>query len=452
MASHAVGKATRSEAVVRSNVVPLVTIACICLAALCDLPTRITFGSVSGSAILTTFVASLCVVTFPAILPTPMWRWRPVLPLWGFVAWSLFVSATKGVGVPGAQNLLVYLVFASAVTYTTVWCDDEGADTVARWLQRCGWLVAAAYGASVALDGVGAESILGRRSFGLVALIFMALTVPQGSEGGRLARAAPWVLFLLVGLSLSRTATVAAAVLLAARAAHGRNGRKIHRAVALSLLVSVAMLLVAFYVPTVTDRMFGGDRGYTVGGVTLNTEGRTRIWGAVGGDIATSPLIGHGAGSAGTRVAQYVPGQDEPHNDYLRVIYDYGYIGIAIFAWAYLSLIRATWNRARFHRESIMSAAPHTAAVLALLSVAIGMTTDNVLIYAFVMAPLGVMVGLSLRQPFSGTSRPPRTRHESPALNGDGHCLGQEGSTRRRRQVASPNVPDTQHVKHGQPR
>ncbi|MNT90185.1 hypothetical protein D3C72_2310390 [compost metagenome] len=42
------------------------------------------------------------------------------------------------------------------------------------------------------------------------------------------------------------------------------------------------------------------------------------------------------------------------------------------------------------------AAAIHLAAILALFGVAISMATDNPLVYVFVMAPFGILVGASL--------------------------------------------------------
>jgi len=47
-------------------------------------------------------------------------------------------------------------------------------------------------------------------------------------------------------------------------------------------------------------------------------------------------------------------------------------------------------------RRNTAEAHPHLAALLALIALAGAMVTDNVVVYIFLMAPLGVLVGSSL--------------------------------------------------------
>jgi hypothetical protein len=57
----------------------------------------------------------------------------------------------------------------------------------------------------------------------------------------------------------------------------------------------------------------------------------------------------------------------------------------------------ATWRAwARADHEGSEEALPHLAVFLSLLAWILGMITDNVIAYIFLMAPLGVVVGASL--------------------------------------------------------
>jgi O-antigen ligase len=393
MNSRAIGRVSGTT---RSRV-PLVTTGALILAALCDLPTRIAFGQVTLSSLATMLLAILCLVSLPALAAIPVVRFGAIGWVWVFVGWAAFSSAIKGLDLDGVQNLAVYVIFAGTATCTAAWCDDEAAERVTHWLHTAGWAVAAAYAASLVLDGNGSASILGRRSFGLEALVFMAVAVPDARRS-RAARLLPWVLFVLVVLSLSRTATVVAALLLVARLVHTSQGRRLRRAVVPSVVAGAGMVWAAFHVTAISTRVFGGDKAYQLGSLSINTEGRNKLWAVIIDDIGSSPTLGHGAGAASARIDRFYPGLGHPHNDYLRVVYDFGYVGLVLFAVAYLVLMLTAASRAR-RAVALAKAAPHTAALVALLAIAIGMITDNVLIYAFVMAPAGVLVGLSLRPP-----------------------------------------------------
>jgi O-antigen ligase len=360
-----------------------------------DLPGRIVVGGVTGGAFMTAVVTLGSLVLLPRILRARASLLNPLLPLWAFMGWVAIEAAFNGLPFDGVQNVLVFLLFVSVLTVTTVYGPPHAA-TINRWMLRIGWLVAGLYAVSILLDGIGANSVLGRRSFGLEALLFMAITVPMPRPKG-LARWMPWVLFVLVAGSLSRTALVAAGVMLVARAAHGRTRRHLARPIAAALVGALVLAWGIGNVPALHDRFYGGDHGISLGGITLNIngEGRTEIYEDLTDDIHLNHLAGFGPGAASTHLKEGTTGASEPHNDFLRVIYDYGWVGLALLLWAGARLLRATVGGAR-RAPSIADAAPHTTAALVIIAVASGMVTDNVLIYDFVTAPAAVLIGLSL--------------------------------------------------------
>ncbi|NJK53405.1 MAG: O-antigen ligase family protein [Leptolyngbyaceae cyanobacterium SU_3_3] len=130
----------------------------------------------------------------------------------------------------------------------------------------------------------------------------------------------------------------------------------------------------------------------------VNTSGRETIWEAVQSSIDDSPLIGKGPGSVAVPVnAVNKTANGHPHNDYLRLMHDYGYIGLGLWLCGYGSLLVATLrNWLWADRNDRSTAHIHLAALLALVGVALAMLTDNLVIYIFAMAPLGVLVGASI--------------------------------------------------------
>ena len=163
------------------------------------------------------------------------------------------------------------------------------------------------------------------------------------------------------------------------------------------LVVGVSAVL--FYAP-LRDRVFKGDVT-NVGGVSLNVMGRDRVWSENWGWFQQKPIIGWGAGSADRMTAALPPSVGgatvgHPHNDYLRILVDFGVIGLAIWVLTYILLIRMMWKRWR-ERLALNTPAAQVccAAFLALSGIGLTMLVDNPLIEVVKMAPLGMLVGLA---------------------------------------------------------
>ncbi len=122
--------------------------------------------------------------------------------------------------------------------------------------------------------------------------------------------------------------------------------------------------------------------------------------------VSDVPWIGHGVGSADDLINRvYSTAVGHPHNDYLRLLHDYGLLGTCLWGIGYALLLMRTWRawhvstvtkrEGRTH-DSSSELRIHAAAFLALVGVAIAMITDNAIVYMYVIGPLGVLVGLSL--------------------------------------------------------
>jgi hypothetical protein len=121
------------------------------------------------------------------------------------------------------------------------------------------------------------------------------------------------------------------------------------------------------------------------------------MWPLTWHSFLESPWIGKGAGSAGKLVFERTGRLSHPHNDYLRILHDFGLVGLLLWALGFIILVRRTW-RAWRHADVSGSqlAHVHLAAFLALAVVGIDMITSNPIVYIFIMGPLGVLVGSSL--------------------------------------------------------
>lgn len=380
---------------------PVAAMVALLIAAPCDVLTRIDlFGSTSASSVVTVAATVVLVALVPVLLlERPAGSGRIPVAFWLFLIWTGICALGMGVSSVGIQNICVYLLFVMIIALTAR-NREVNVEPYSSVLLAIGWSLAAIYSADLAAHGIGAGDWLGRRSFALEALVVMALSV-AARHRGLPTRLLPYVLFVLIALSLSRTATAVAAGLVLVRLAHRRRGRTRLRVAAACVFLAVLGVLAVEHVPLVHERISGGDQARVLG-LQINTEGRLKMWKALSPNDSLQLWVGHGPGAAELRIKALVRDQDQPHNDYLRLLYDYGVVGLALFLSGYLSILIRTTRAAR-RSISIADAAAHTAAALALVAVAAGMATDNVVIYAFAMAPLGLLVGLSLRRPF-----PPR--------------------------------------------
>ena len=100
---------------------------------------------------------------------------------------------------------------------------------------------------------------------------------------------------------------------------------------------------------------------------------------AIDSRSAVESLIGFGPGAAAALATVVTSGTlKEPHNDWLKILYDYGILG-SIAITAFIALVFST---------------SATGAVIAIAS-AILMTTDNVVMYLYYQFPIVLMVGYS---------------------------------------------------------
>lgn len=120
------------------------------------------------------------------------------------------------------------------------------------------------------------------------------------------------------------------------------------------------------------------------------------MWETTLDSYRTAPWFGKGAGSVEELIERHYPGLGHPHNDYLRILHDAGLVGFLLWVGGFLALIWKTWRGWLVAAPGDPAGRVHLAAGLALVAVALGMLTDNVIVYIFVMAPVAVVVGTSL--------------------------------------------------------
>ena len=414
----------RENGDIRQRGIPFLTALAVAVSAFCDIPAYFSVGGATGSAILTALTAGLGILSLPALIRAGSnSAVRPMLPFIIFTTWSTFLFIVKGTGINGLQTISMLWAFLSIVLTTASFTTAESAAVVRRNIFRAGWAVGLLYSIVLLQSGIGGGGFIGRRSFALEGLIIMAAAVPFVVERARSPRWLPGFLLILISASLSRTALVVGAVLLAIRTSITKRGLRLARLLFLGASAGAVLLWAISSIPELRDRFLGGDQAFSFFGLSISSQGRNNIWGVLLDGVGSSPIIGHGPGAIRVLISTLIPGEKEPHNDFLRALYDTGWVGMVMLVGAVLALLIATGRRA-LRADSPNTGAPHVGAFLALAAFVLGALTDNPIVYDFVMFPLAVIVGLSLRE-----SLPETIKEVKPRQDGLGN--GQRGGLRR---------------------
>jgi O-antigen ligase len=363
-------------------------------------------GEVTTSTSLTALITTLLVIVALVVLyPTWLFSRKPevgrcLLPLLIFLIWAVLVTAAfHHFDKEGVQNLAVYVLFFSTIATVGFRARSGSGVRFGEFLVMVGWLRVALYGVTLFFEGLNnSAGIYSRRAFAIEALLIMSV-VMMSRDGRRRARWLPYVLAVEIALSESRTATAIAAILLVVVAVRGRSrARAVLTVLGRITVVALIGLWAIESIPSLHDRVFG-DGQTQILGVQLNTAGRDVIWSGLVADAESHDVwVGQGSGSA----TDFVRNDEgpvgveaaEPHNDYLRIWHDFGYLGLIIWFVAVLTLLKAMWIRGRRTGNRICFAG-----VLSLLSVLGLMVTGNVIVYFFAMVPLGVIIGFALGEP-----------------------------------------------------
>ena len=422
--------------------------------ALVDLPGRVQPGRFTANAGLTVayafFGAVLLALSPATTVGKTMGLLRPFVCL---LILAVFSLAWGEPTIAGIQTILVLFVFiVSVFCGMSVSMYEPSPGQFATRVFGFGSIVAfALYGGSLVLGGVGGGAVIGNRSFALYALFGIAWGAAGWRHGAKFGRSLALISGLLILLSLSRVAFAAALIIVCLAWLNPQTvGGWARFVTAVGVTLGIGYLAIQDIGP-LHGRFYNGDVQAIGGGFSINVEGRSQVWATTWHSYLTSPWIGHGVGSADNLITRvYSAAIGHPHNDYLRLLHDYGLLGACLWGIGYVSLLTRTWRS--WHSSAIATRGSqtvdsssehriHAAAFLALVGVAIAMVTDNAIVYTFVMCPLGVLVGLSLglsrRSSGVEVTRPamplervapsahaPRTRSEpissSPALLGAG--------------------------------
>jgi len=153
------------------------------------------------------------------------------------------------------------------------------------------------------------------------------------------------------------------------------------------ILFAVVIIIIGinmFYTERIQRKMFysgeGTIREARWDNPDFATSGRRVIWDSLWKDIEESPWFGHGANSSEEVVSSIAPGLTHPHNDWLRLIHDYGYTGAAVFCLTIIAQLTHMWTRA--HRATGHNRNLFYAGASSMLIFGLFMFSDNIILYA----------------------------------------------------------------------
>lgn len=256
-------------------------------------------------------------------------------------------------------------------------------------------------------------SLYGQRAFGLVAPLFMAIAATQQVKKIP-ERLIPYAVLVATIQSESRTSIIAVTIIYSVSIfVNSKSSQKKLRYVFQKLLLAVLVSIFGFVSSSLTfsssttlensdkggviariDEV--GDRGLKIGSIEVNTNGRSEAWGLLIENTENSSVIfGAGPGQASSYL-RAVMGKEfnEPHNDYLRIYYDYGILGgLLVFSGMFVLGIAVIQNFIK--RRVIFS----LTAMYGLIGSGIMAITDNPIIAIFLIAPLSIVLALGLSYP-----------------------------------------------------
>ncbi len=226
-------------------------------------------------------------------------------------------------------------------------------------------------GALPSATGMAAEAMTGTLLCALFASNYVL---------GKKKELAWWAAFAVIPfIALTRTAILAAGLTLPSTFAP----MKIFKRIGLIILI-VILAIPVFYSERVQQKMFYSGKG-TLAEVhpdnpDIATSGRKVLWEKLETEIDEKPYWGHGANASEPFISMITGGLTHPHNDWLRLLYDYGYLGALVFASCMIAQVLHILIRAK-------SATGETKLLFyvgasSFISFVLFMFSDNVILYA----------------------------------------------------------------------
>lgn len=354
---------------------------------------------------ISAIVALLGVSDRPRLQPLLRPSSGPPLALYGFGLWVALSVVTVGFSASGLQNVLVYAVFLSSIV-STAWLSSDGtAIRLLRGLRAAAVIACLLWLPTVFTTGIGTDGILvARAAAGGAAIIGLVASIGLPRLSWR-ARLTPWFFLLVTTLTLSRLTIVIAGLLIFAMVLVGRGKLDARALVSATGVATVAYLVATQYEPL--QRRFEQNDGASLFGIEIGTTGRENLWGTLTSRLNSGdPLIGQGAGAAQDTIAEVFVRITQPHNDYLRLLFDFGWIGMGLWITAMVSLLIGAVGRLRRSADDA-DRAIHLSAAAAIVTISVYAGFNNIIIGIGSMLAFGTIIGASIARGAAKSSTAP---------------------------------------------
>ncbi|MGA9751484.1 MAG: O-antigen ligase family protein [Acidobacteriota bacterium] len=282
---------------------------------------------ISGLAWVVTLVLALMILLRRASsISFPWWVWLP----WATLVIVYYSLSHYESALQRTVMLLCPLVVGLAASSYRIAAEKiVGLHLLMRFIAVALWVMVVVNTGLLLTGRLPASTGLSPQA--MTACLLACYFVAEYANGNRQALRWWAGLALVPVIALTRTAIVACAATLPATFAKLKLGKRI----LFGGLILAAMLAV-FYTPRVQEKMFrsghGGIEDLSMDNPNLQTSGRLAIWDAMEARIRLKPWFGYGANASEAFVVSLTGGLTHPHNDWLRLRYDYGYVGTGIFA------------------------------------------------------------------------------------------------------------------------
>lgn len=179
-------------------------------------------------------------------------------------------------------------------------------------------------------------------------------------------------------IALTRTAIVATGLTIPLNLAPMRIRKRI-----VWLAVIGILGVIIFYTPRVQSKMFKQGEGEMsdVLSKDFSDSGRFYMWERMRAGVSEKPWLGHGTGAGEDFVRKITFGiSGYPHNDWLLTEYDYGKVGVVLYALSLFVAVLHAWRNARAAEGTTRTL--FLAGASSFIFYALMMYTDNIMVYA----------------------------------------------------------------------
>jgi len=345
----------------------------------------------------------------------PLLLWLP----WAMWALLYLLLAEADNAFQRTVMLLTPLVVGAG--FSTLRVDARLIEKVSLWIGRFFWVFLAAAAVSTGLAAGTLHATSGFAAGSITASLLAAWYVARYAGGDRRALLFWAVLAAVPVLATTRTGMVAVALTLPLTLAPLSMKKRV---IAVAALV-VAGLLV-FQSERVQNKMFYSGQGTlsdAVAGVAglfageetktgdFATSGRKSMNNALIARLDEAYWLGHGANTT-EAISLAIAGVTHPHNDWLRLRYEYGMAGMLLFIVTVLAQMAHAIRRFRRLRGSEAAIFLYVGTA-AFIPMVVFMFSDNVILYAawfgnlqFALLGLGYAALRSARREARAGSRP----------------------------------------------